>query len=332
MNKKFWLTIIILAAIVNAVIAQTQTLSLTGTVSDNSVLYSGHETWVTGSVTVSRTSTATNPWFTVDLAPNADQTGGTYPRNANWTYYSNTGQSSSIYIDAVEIFTSKSTSGNIIKQWDANGIGDANVTSNNVFSYQFVGTNLTRTFSFYGVFWDNNTLAAGFYELPVTFRLRQEQFNASGPTTDTISSVTLILRFVVTPTAIIFFKSGTSEITSLDFDEVTTTTSKSFTISVQSSFRFDISVESALGHGGYLWHEKRSDPLYPITETIPYTLKIDNVTIPLTAGAYTFKKKQSSTNFSSTFNNSTAVITIGDISEYAAGKYTDSLSFTVTAD
>ncbi|MCE5256912.1 MAG: hypothetical protein LLF89_08730, partial [Spirochaetaceae bacterium] len=180
------------------------------------------------------------------------------------------------------------------------------------------------TYTFSAVFWQTSSMSAGFYELPITFRLRNEAFVSGGvPSTPPISTITMVLRFEIGTSSTIYFKSGSYEIFELAFDEVTAQTPKAFTISVQANFRFYLSLSSK--NGGYLENPSTSD-------TIPYTLSIDGTTIPLSAGTYKFSKRQSSTGFGTNSKDYSAILTIGDITSYSAGTYTDILSFTVTSN
>lgn len=327
MNKKSFLTALLLLAAAGFLAAQTQTLSILATITDGTVTYYNNceATWIDGTITVTRSSTANNPYFTVDMVPQSDDEATGCPRNVNWVYYDTFGGSDNFDLDAAEVYASSkhSTSGNILKMWDVTGVGDDHVSSNNVFSGHFIGSNLTRTFNFAAVVWHNSRLGAGSYELPITFRLRQEAFSASGPATNPIASTTQALRFVVGTAATIAFISGNSEFFDLAFDEITAMAPKDFTIRVQTNFRFYLNVKSK--NLGYLNHAD-----YP-NEKIGYSLSIDNTTIPLSAGTYKFITQQSATYFGTSAKDYDATITIGDITNYTAGRYEDVLSFTITS-
>jgi len=324
MNKKLLLASLFLFFTTLLLSAQ---LTMSVSITDGTVTYENTKqaTWIDGYVTVRRPNRSTNPYFTVDLLPRADSMGGEYPRNADWMYYSTSDTISQIYIDNAEVFvgSNHSTSSNVLKTWDVVGIGDNNVSSSNVLQGNFFGSSLTKTFYFCAVFWQNSTLGAGFYELPITFRLRQEQFNTSGPTTSPIETSLQVLRFVVGTTASIYFKSGTSEIFELAFDEITALTPKDFTVSIQTNFRFYLTVESK--NKGKLIHIDHPN------EQIPYSLVVEDTTIPLNA-SYRFPSSYKSTGFGTSSRNFASTITIGDISSYSAGRYEDILSFTVTAN
>ena len=315
--------------------AQSQTLSITATSTDGTVIYANNRSaaWIDGTITVSRSSLSTNPSFTVDVAPNADMVGGIYPRNANWRYYNTSGGNSSINVDNSEIFkgSNHSLSASIFKLWDAAGIGDANVSSSNIYTGQFAGSSLTATYSFCAVFWQDSTMAAGTYELPITFRLRAEPFVAGEPTTSPVATATVVLRFVIGTTAAVFFSDtlGGMEILDLRFDDITAASPRDFYIYVQSNFRYYLNVRSA--NLGYLKHEKYSDPISPVLEKIGYSLKIGTTTIPLASGNYKFSTRYNTTGFGTSSRNYKATITIGDVSEFSAGKYSDALIFSITS-
>jgi len=334
--KKYCLVVVTIALFSANLWAQTQTLSITATSTDGTVIYANDKkaAWIDGTITVRRSNLNTNPSFTVDVAPNSDAVGGVYPRNANWRYYNTSGGNSALYINNSEIFkgSNHSTSSSIFKMWDIAGIGDANVSSNNVYTGQFPSSSLTQTYNFCAVFWQNSSLAAGTYELPITFRLRQEAFAVGDPTTDPVATVTVVLRFVVGTTAAVYFSDTLSgpEIFNLQFNEITAESPRDFYIYVQSNFRYYLNVRSA--NLGFLKHEKYSDPISPIPEKIGYSLKIGTTTIPLTSGNYKFSTRYNTTGFGTSSRNYKATITIGDVSEYNAGKYSDALIFSITSN
>jgi len=343
MKKKVLLGLLAFALAVVPLAAQNMSISgnaTSGTVSYSNSYWGGSETWIDGSITITCTAAAaaSNPSFTVDLAPRSDVVSGSCERNANWRHYDTSGGNESIYINNSEVYKNQyhSTNSDVIKMWDASGVGDTSVTSSNVFTGQFSSGSLSKTFTFSAVFWHDSTLDAGFYELPITFRLRNEAFAAnSAPTTNPVSTITIVLRFYVGTAATIFFTSGNTsayngvEIFALPFDEVTALTPKEFTIHIQSNFRFYLSVKS--GNGGYLRHERYNDTTSPVKEQIPYTLNIAGTTIPLSSGTYKFSKRQSSTGFGTNSKDYSAILTLGDITSYSAGTYSDTLSFTVTS-
>jgi hypothetical protein len=139
----------------------------------------------------------------------------------------------------------------------------------------------------------------------------------------------LVLRFVVDTSAAIIFKSDNVEISELAFDELSAMNPKEFTISVQSNFFYKLSVKSQ--NGGFLKHEKYKSSESPILERINYTLTINKTAIPLPAGIYKFPTYQWPSGFGVCTNDYDATLTIGDISSYSVGKYSDILSFSVTA-
>jgi len=315
--------------------AQTQTLGITAHSTDGTVIYGNNNTqaWIDGSITVSRSSLSTNPSFTIDLAPNSDAVGGVFPRNANWRYYNTSGENELVYINNSEIFkgSNHSLNASVFKMWDVAGIGDANVNSSNIYSGQFEGSSLTRTYYFSAVFWQNSGLPAGTYELPITFRLREESFSTDGPTTAPVASVTVVLRFVIGTTAVVFFSDtlGGTEMFNLHFDEIAAASPREFYIYVQSNFRYYLNVRSA--NLGYLVHEKYSDPVSPVQEKIGYSLKIGTTTIPLASGNYKFSTRYTTTGFGTSSRNYKGTITIGNVEEYNAGRYSDALIFSITS-
>jgi len=283
----------------------------------------GTPTWVTGTIIVTKNySTVTN--ITVDLSPKADSP---YPRNSDWNYIG-TSSDSSKYIDNAEVLFSQSTYGDIIKMWGS----DSNVGSNNVYTYAFpsgsatVGS--TTHFEYYAVFWQDTPLAAGTYELPITFRVRNEQFKSrKNPSTQPVDTHTVYVKFVVAPSATIGFLSGTSgstTISSVVFNDVASTTTNSFRVSVKSNFRYSLSLSSPTGHGGELKHTNAN-----VTETIPYTFTIDGSPVEVSGTPYTVASMERPTGTGK--REYVASITVGNIQDYTAGQYSDSISFTVTA-
>ncbi|MDP2790384.1 MAG: hypothetical protein Q8O15_01360 [Rectinemataceae bacterium] len=335
--KKYTMTLALSFALVVGLSAQTQTLSFTAKTTTGTKAYLNNEqlTWVNGAIIVSRSNTTTNPTFTIDLAPNAGAVGGVYHRNADWRFYDTSGNSSIVNIDGAEIYvgSTNSSSSPIFKLWDAAGIGDTGVTSSNVVTGNFVSTNLTRTYYFCAVFMHNTNLPAGTYELPITFRLRQEAFVAGEPTTAPIATAAVVLRYVVGTTATVFFRDTLNgpEIFQLAFDEVTAATPKTFYIHVQSNFKYYVNVRSV--NLGYLVHERYNDPITPVNEKIGYTMQIGTTTIPLASGSYKYNtSKYSTTGFGTTTRSFTSTITLSDVTNYSAGRYSDILAFTITAN
>lgn len=342
MNRKPLFCVVFSMMLASGLAAQT--LSVTATSIDGTAFYSNNRTavWIDGSVTVTRSSTTINPtYYTVDLSPNADSVGGTYPRNANWTYYATNGQSSSIYLDNAEVFTGSnhSYSGtNVWKLWDAAGIGDASVVGNNVLSGSFTGSQTSYTYPFAAVFWENGSLGNGFYELPITFRVRNEQFVPNGrPTTEPVATAQVMLRFIVGEYAVMFFKNqaGGSEIFSLNFDTVTTGAQKTFAIAIQSNFRYNLSVRST--NGQKLRHERYGAATSPVNEEIGYTFSYAGTTMTLPAGVITRLATRESANVSGTTYGTVTrdremTLTLGTISDFTAGKYADTLSFIIVAN
>lgn len=324
--KKYWLIAIMIALAAGSIAAQTPRVSLSG---DNPsiVLYdnNGTPTWITGSILVTKNySTVTD--ITVDLDPKADSP---YPRNSNWKYIGPSSDTS-IYIDASEMYFSQSTNGNIIKMWGT----DSNVQSSNVFKYKFAansGVGVSTSFNYYAVFWHDTPLAAGTYELPITFRVRNEFFDGRKPNSTPVSTLIVYLKFLVSPSASITFLSGTTgstATTDIVFDDVAATTTKDFRVSVKSNFRYSLSVRSLTGHGGELKHTDAN-----VTDTIPYTFAIGGVPLAVSATPYTIAsmERPTYTGTGTGTREYDASITVGNIQDYTAGQYSDSITFTVTA-
>ena len=334
--KKYWISLVVFLSLVAGLSAQTQTLSLTAQVTTGTKAYTNNEllTWVNGQIIVSRSSITTNPTFTIDLAPNAESVGGVYPRNANWRFYNTSGSNSFVDIESAEIYVgwTNNPSSPVFMMWDVSGIGDASVTSTNVVTGNFLSSSLSRTYYFSALFAHNTDLAAGTYELPITFRLRQEAFVEDDPTTAPISTATVVLRYVVGTTATVFFRDSPTgpEIFQLAFDEVTAATPKTFYIYVQSNFKYYFNIRSV--NLGYLVHERYNNPITPVNEKISYTMKIGTTTIPLASGSYKYNtSKYNTTGFGTSSKSFTSTITISDVTNYSAGRYSDILAFTITS-
>lgn len=322
--KKYWLIAIMIAMAAGSIAAQTPKVSLSG---DNPplVIYdnNGTPTWITGSIVVTKNySTVTD--ITVDLEPKYDYP---YPRNSNWKYIGPSGDISQ-YIDACDVFFSQSTSGNVIKMWDT----DSGVRSYNVYMYRFAsnsGVGVSTSFNYYAVIWHDSSLPAGTYELPITFRVRNEYFDGKKPNTNPVSTLTVYLKFLVAPSASITFLSGTSgstTTTAIVFDDVAATTTKDFRVSVKSNFRYSLSVSSSTGHGGNLKHTNPE-----VTEMIPYTLNVGTITnLPISSTPYPIALMERPTAESGT-REYKAAVTVGNIQDYTSGTYSDSISFTVAA-
>jgi len=340
--KRNFLAIFALCAVFSASLA-AQTLSIVATSIDGTAYNSNNRTevWIDGKVRVTRSSTTPNPLnFTVDLAPNADQVNNTYPRNANWIFYTINGQSYPIYLDSSEIFTGSTHYAygtNVWKLWSAAGIGDAGVAANNVWSGSFTGSTTALEYPFAAVFWENGLLDNGFYELPITFRVRKETFSATAaPQTDPVASSTVMLRFIVGEYATIFFKNqvGGTEILDLVFDDVTTGVQKSFAVAVQSNFKYHLSVKST--NGLKLRHERYGAATSPVNEQISYFFAYEGSNKTLGAGvvvrlASNQKANVSGTTYGTVTRDKTINLTLGTISDFTAGKYSDTLSFIITS-
>jgi len=280
-------------------------------------------TWVTGTIVVTKNQTDVTD-ITVDLSPKADSP---YPRNSDWVYIG-TSSDSAKYIDNFEVFFNKSTSGNIIKMWGS----DSGVGNNNVFRYTFpsgsaIGT--TISFQYYAVFWHNSSLTSGTYQLPITFRVRNESFRKKrNPRTSPVDTQLIYIKYLVNPSATISFLSGSSgsaEVSSVVFYDVVSTVTNQFRVCVNSNFRYSLSVSSATGHGGELKHTNPN-----ITETIPYTFTVLGSAITPGLTPYIVASMERPTG--SGIREYLASITVGDVQNYTAGRYSDSISFTVTAE
>jgi hypothetical protein len=280
-------------------------------------------TWVIGTITLTKNQSNVTD-ITVDLSPKADSP---YPRNSNWVFIG-TSSDSPKYIDNFEVFFNQSTSGNIIKMWGS----DSSVTSSNVYSYTFpsgsaIGT--TTSFQYYTVFWHDSSLTEGTYQIPITFRVRNESFKKFRlPKTDPVDTQLIYIKYVVNPSATIDFLSGSSgdtKISSISFNDVVTSTTSTFRASITSNFRYSLSVSSATEHGGELKHVNPE-----VIETIPYTFSIGGSTVTVSSTPYFVASMERPTGTGT--REYLASITIGDIQNYTAGKYSDFISFAVTAN
>lgn len=334
-----------------------QDMWLTGNVTSGTVVYDNptwfwgywfdHSITIQGTVTINNNANATafNPVpYTVDLAPASTMSNGSTPRNSSWQHYTTNGTVETVNLDTVTIY---STNSNPIKMWDAQGVGDNSITINNVEEGQFTKKSTSTSFTFYANIEHNSALAAGLYELPITFRLRKETFpaNNGAPKTAPVSTLTVVLRFYVNTAVAIFFTDGNTsaysgqEISSLNFDEITSMVSKQFTIHVQSNFNFYLSVKSA--NNGYLRHSTYDQA--PVDRRadlqIPYTLTIGGVDANLAGSGYKSAQQSKTTSGSDDMGTASrdfsAVVLINGgnpISYFTAGTYTDSLTFTVSSN
>jgi hypothetical protein len=333
-----------------------QDMWLTGNVTSGTVVYNNptmfwgywfdHSIPIQGTVTVNSKADATGlspvP-YTADMAPPSVSYNGTTLRNSSWTHYTTSGAVETVKIDTVKIYTAKA---NPIMMWDVQGVGDSSITSKNVEQGQFNTNPQSTSFIFYANIEHNSALAAGLYELPITFRLRKEAFpaNNAAPRTAPVSTLTLVLRFYVNTAVALFFTDGNTsayngqEITSLSFDEITAMISKQFTIHVQSNSDFYLSIKSAnkgkLRHSSY---NQASDKDKPDLE-IPYDLAINGGNVDLVNLGYKSDlttKTVSSGSLGTVSRDFLATITINKgqpISYFAAGTYTDTLTFTVSSN
>lgn len=281
------------------------------------------QTWVTGTIVVTKNQSNVTD-ITVDLSPKASSPS---LRNSNWVYIGTTTDITK-YIDSFEVFFNQSTSGNIIKMWGSDsGVGDSNVYSYTFPSGSAVGT--TTSFQYYAVFWHNSSLTSGTYQLPITFRVRNENFRKNrNPRTDPVDTQLIYIKYVVNPSAAIDFLSGSSgdtKISSISFNDVVTSATSTFRVSIASNFRYSLSVSSATGHGGELKHVNAE-----VIETIPYTFSIGGSTVTVSSTPYFVASMERPTGTGT--REYLASVTVGDIQNYTAGKYSDSISFSVTAN
>jgi hypothetical protein len=82
---------------------------------------------------------------------------------------------------------------------------------------------------------------------------------------------------------------------------------------------------------GYLDHEQFKDQNFPVNEKIGYSLKVNSTAIPMESGNYKFPTRYWNTGFGTDSRNYKGTITIGDVSEYSAGRYSDALVFSITS-
>ena len=334
MKKSYWPLIYALLAIY-AVEAQVPAVTLAGSSQSSALFVPNAQTWISGTITITKND-PTVSWVTVDLNPKATSPGNSRKFRQEWTnVVTNVIQK----IDVSQIYFSQSTGSPIIYMWGSDGDGGTGVTASNVFSYQFpagspVGT--TISFPYYVMFQNAATPAPGTYERLLTFRARLERFAADNSTPLTTPVTSLIVRpsFVVSPQGEIKLyagTAGTTELSTLAFGTITgITTTQQFRISVISNYRYSVSVTSR--RGGFFFHEiDQSLPAgaTPTIEPIPYSFSLSGVLVALSSAPRMIVEYAPPTG--SVAVEKTAAITIGDVSDYTAGKYSDYFSFVMTA-
>lgn len=312
--KKLLLLSVLLAVSTLSITAQRVTITGTaplvydfqlGDYYDNIYLY--------GSITITRTATTQNFYTTTDLSPKSSSS----TRRSSWDYL-NTGVG--VTFDDTQVYFQSSNA--IIKMWG----GEPSVTSSNVHAFRFTSTSgNTTTFNYYVKFRRNSWLNSGTYLLPLVFRVREEQFDGKSPNSNPVAE--LQHDIVVNVNKAITLSLST---TSINFPDLNTGNTASFSAGVLSNVRYRILVNSALGHGGFLRHEKYGDPIDPINEEVPYKLYLGGTDVTPSGSATTLVAAlQSPTSGQQRDHNLS--ITIGTVDNFTAGDYNDTLSFTVEA-
>jgi hypothetical protein len=124
---------------------------------------------------------------------------------------------------------------------------------------------------------------------------------------------------------------GTTETSTLSFGTVTgIPVPQQFRINVTSNYRYSINVSSR--RGGVFFHElDASLPIgaTPTIQPIPYTFSVDGVQFAVSTNPAPIVQYAAPTGSGSV--ERLVSISIGDVSEYTAGKYSDYLSFTMIA-
>ncbi|MGB4586403.1 MAG: hypothetical protein WBH66_05115, partial [Rectinemataceae bacterium] len=125
--------------------------------------------------------------------------------------------------------------------------------------------------------------------------------------------------------------AGMTELSTLAFGTITgITTTQQFRISVISNYRYSLSVTSR--RGGFFFHEiDQSLPAgaTPTIEPIPYSFSLSGIPVALSSAPRMIVEYALPTG--SVPVERTVAVTVGDVGEYTAGKYSDALSFTMTA-
>lgn len=319
MVKKLALVLLVLGVSVLALEAQTSTLQLTG--SPPAVLYDpnwGSRYTMTGTITVTRTTTYAGDPFTIDLMPVSTA------RNV-WFYNGN--PSDTITITATNSYVTASGKPNnrdIAKAWGV----ETGLTNYNVWRGSFSAGETSKTFNYYVNFRHDTVLAHGIYQFINTFRLRAETFVAnSQPTTPVIDTVPLANTVVVGTAVFLNFQDANGlPIDKIEFLETSTMT-KDFSILAQVNFVYKLSVISS--NFGILKHSE-----YPtVPDTISYNLWVVNMTtvVPLRTGLFYIVQNQPKSRAAPASYNARVQIDFNSLENYTAGKYSDILTFKVEA-
>ena len=307
--KKVALFIAVTAMLAIGALAGAQTITLTGA-TPATVVWGGPNSinWITGSFTVTCTTKKKTP-TTSDIAPRQE----TWDRN--YLTYVNTGET--IMIDEDEIYKSQQVGGTTVKMWGADGSGNQTNFYLNTFA---VGTS-SKTFNYYFYFSHGSTLAAGTYQLPITIRTWNEAYSWQGPYADgPVAQLPVNLTFVVDPNASLAFRSssGGPAISSIDFGDLTQAVPQSFVVNVNSNFRYSLNISS-----------QNSGNLVSGSYQIPYTLTLNGTQVPLTSAGTMALAYQMPTTGSGTNYDVILAAVLPQI--YDVGDYSDSLTFTITA-
>jgi len=302
-----------------AVDAQTPNLQITG--SPPPVLYDpnwGSRYTMTGSITVTRSTTYAGDPITIDLMPIS---------TARSVWFYNGDPSSTITITDTNAYVKASGNPNdkdLAKAWG----NEPSLTANNVWEYTFSAGETSKTFNYYINFRHATALAHGTYQFIYTFRLRAETFNKNGlPTTPVIDTVSLANTVIVGTAVFLNFQDTAGlPIDKIEFLETSTMT-KDFNILAQVNFVYKLSV-SALNNG-ILKHQE--SPTVP--DTIPYHLWVSNMTteIPLSLGPYLIAQNQPKSSAAPVTYGARILIDFSSLENYSAGLYSDILNFKVEA-
>jgi hypothetical protein len=333
MWKKFFPLLLILGAL-QSLGAQSAPVTLS-TSQLASVLFTPNtQLWIPGTLTVTKNDPSVT-WVTIDLSPKATSPGNSRKYRQEWTnVVTNTVQK----MDMGQIYFSQSTNGYVIYMWGSDGDGGSGVSVNNVFSHQFPAgspAGSSVSFSYYVLVQNASTPSPGTYEEQLTFRARLERFVANSlPTTTPVASLIIRPSFVVSPQGdmkLFSGTAGTSEISTLSFGTVTgISLPQQFRINVTSNYRYSINVSSR--RGGVFFHELDAAlpaGASPTIQPIPYTFSVDGIQSAVGTNPTPIVQYAAPTGSGSA--ERLVSISIGDVSEYTAGKYSDYLSFTMIA-
>lgn len=319
MVKKLGLVLLVLAVSVLALEAQTSTLQLTG--SPPAVLYDpnwGSRYTMTGTITVTRTTTYAGDPFTIDLMPVS---------TARNIWFFNGDPSDTITItdtNTYVIASGRPNNRDIAKAWGV----ETGLTNYNVWRGSFSAGESSKTFTYYVNFRHDNVLPHGIYQFINTFRLRAETFVANAqPTTPVLDTVSLANTVVVGTAVFLNFQDANGlPIDKIEFLETSTMTTD-FTILAQVNFVYKLSVMST--NYGILKH-----PEYPtVPDTIPYKLWVVNMTteVPLSTGLFYIAQNQPKSSVAPSSFSARLQVDFDSLENYTAGKYSDILTFKVEA-